>query len=459
MRITHVLTSILLFSLISSCSSVDQVKRRLPASLKAKEVELSCKQVSTIFIETEQVNTELANLSGLKYLTQKFSEIQHLDRSNLVAMLLRYRLVAQNKGKEVIDIPLSKLKAIHPIDRGASLEKTKARAANLSDYVSEHGIPKVITTDIQEETIKSRMLMRAVQTDTGEYIIFDGNGRLFALREFAEASSNQDIPISIELYKIDFSKIKHLIEIRRKHLYQTGEDVSDVRKLLYKAHISDKELDQMITDLVSQRKKYSKFKELVAGKEEAKVMRSLSNSLDVKVRQLENIKRWREFGYGPAYKEGFTENQINLMAIKKTPLGFSEKNFEQARGELTHALNAEKIESGNLIVDGTSTTFYSNNPTKRLGKHFTSKGLIKSDIDFKIFSPELARRMRDANYNWKGSEDFFKARWMEKEFPAIKEFNKKWSKILGRKVTVIGVDREILDAGQYGNFIVDLSNP
>ncbi|PIK13840.1 hypothetical protein [Halobacteriovorax sp. JY17] len=435
------------------------MKRRLPASLTVKDSELSCKQVSAVFIETDQVNAELANLSGLKYLTQKFSEIQHLDRSNLVAILLRYKLVAQNRGKTVIDIPLSKLKAIHPINRGASLEKTKARAANISDFVRKNGVPEVITTDIQEQTIKSRMLMRAVKTDDGNYIVFDGNGRLFALREFAENSKIEDIPISIELYDIDYSKIKHLIEIRRKHLYQTGEDVTDVKKILYKDHITDSELEEMTEELISQRKKYSKFQQLIAENSKAKVMGSLANELDVKIRQFENVKRWREFGYGPAFKEGITENEIELMVNKRVPLGFTESSFEQAKDELALALKSEKIESGNVIIDGTSTTFYSNNPNKRSGKHFNVKGLVKSDIDFKIYSPALAVSMRESNYNWKGYESYFKSRWMESEFEAIKEFNRKWSKILGRKVTVIGVDKEIMDGDQYGNFIVNLSNP
>jgi len=456
MRIVHLLVTFLLFLQFTSCSTTNS-GLRLPASVKTTSTELSCKEVSTNFIQVDSANTELANISGLKYLTQKFSEIKHIDKSNLVAILLRYRLVTQNNGKRVVDIPLSKLKAIHPINRGASLEKTKARAASLAQYTSKEGIPDVITTDIQEATIKSRMLMRAVKTDDGNYIVFDGNGRLFALREFAEQEKLANIPISIELYDIEYSKIKHLIEIRRKHLYETGEDVTDAKKFLYKTHISDTELSDMIEELSSQRKKYNALNRFMAKREDAKAMKSLANELDVKVRQLQNVKLWREFGYGPAYKQGITEEQIDLMVAKKVPLGMNLEQFKQMKAELLQALNAEKVESGNFIVDGTSTTFYSNNPTKSLGKAFTVKGMLKSDIDFKVFSPAMAQRMRDADYKWNSHEEYFKSRWMESEFTALKEFNQKWSKILGRKVTVIGVDKEIVETDQYGDFIVNLS--
>lgn len=450
--------TLLIFILSLSACSINQSHRlvRSPASMLSGD-ELSCKKVSASFIEADQANKELANLSGIKYLTQKLSEIQHIDKSNITAMILRYNLVMRNDGKEVIRVPLSKLKSIHPVDRGASLAKTKARSANIKDYVKKNGVPEVFTTDIQEETIKSRMLMRAVKTDEDDYIIFDGNGRLYALRDYFQQNELSEMPIEIELYKIDFAKIKDHMEIRRKHLYSTGEDVTEERAILYKDTISNNELDEIISNLKSESKKYRKFRNLFSTKDRRDSMAELANSLDVKVRQFENVKLWRDKGYGIAYREGFSTKEIEAMASKEVPLGFTKKQFKEAQEDLAKALRAEGLDDGHAIIDGTSTTFYSDNPKKSLGTHFTKKGFSKSNFNFKIHSPKLVSHMKKEDYVWYGNKKYYKTRWVEKEYPEIREFRRKWSKILGANVSIVGADVEVADVDQYGKFIIDLS--
>jgi hypothetical protein len=437
-----------------SCSTINKPISRAPSSV---ESDLSCKKIASNIIEQHQVNEEIANISGIRYLTQKFSEIKHLDTSNLYAMQLRAILVTGNKGKTVETLPLSKLKAIHPIDRGASLEKTLARAAKIKSYVEANGVPKVFNTDIQEETIKSRLLMRAVKTDENDYIIFDGNGRLFALREYFEKHELKDMPIEVEVYDVDYKRIKHLIEIRRKHLYETGEDVSKVRSILYHKHITEEELDISIAEFYAMAKRYNKMAKVAKDKKHAVEFANLRSELSSTARELENIKLWRRDGYSKAYKQGITEAQIDDMVLKKVPLGFTKQDFDAAKLDLLHALKSENIDGGHVLIDGSSTTFYSNNPSKKLGHHFKNSGINKSDYDFKIFSSGFADVMRDRGYKWSKHEGHYKGRWVEKEFPAIKEFNRKWSMRLKRKVTVIGVDSDLANPEAHGDFVLDLT--
>lgn len=438
-----------------SCSTVSHIDltTRSPSSI---DNEASCKKLVTNIIETEQLNNDIANISGIKYLTQKISEIKHLDASNLYAMQLRVLLVIANSGKVVKEIPLSKLRAIHPIDRGASMEKTFARASNIKKYVDENGLPKVFNTDIQEETIKSRLLMRAVETDNGDYIVFDGNGRLFALREYFNNHNLAEMPIEVELYKMDYSKIKHLIEIRRKRLYDTGEDVSKVRSILYHNEISEDELDTSISELYSIAKHYDKMAKRTKNKRHSVEFANLRSELSSTAREMENVKLWRRDGYSKVFKQGLIEEQIDDMVLKRVPLGFSAKEFEEAKLDLLKALRAENIDDGFALIDGSSTSFYSNNPSKKLGHHFKVKGVNKSDYDFKVFSSSFVTTMKEKGYNWKKHEGHFKSRWVEKEMPAIKEFNRKWSMRLRRNVTVIGVDGKIQNPNAHGDFILDL---
>jgi hypothetical protein len=426
---------------------------RAPSSI---DKDTSCTKLVTNIIEQDQLNDDIANISGIKYLTQKISEIKHLDASNLYAMQLRLLLVTANTGKVVEEIPLSKLKAIHPIDRGASLEKTVARASKIKKYIEQNGLPKVFNTDIQEETIKSRLLMRAVKTDEGEFIIFDGNGRLFALREYFNNHNLEDMPIEVEIYNIDYSKIKHLVEIRRKHLYDTGEDVSKVRSILYHNEISEEELDSSIVELKALAVRYDKMAKRASKKENRVEFSNLRSELSSTARELENVKLWRKYGYAMAYKEGFNDSQIEDMVLKKVPLGFTKIEFEQARFELFDAMRLEDIDIGHVLLDGSSTTFYSNNPSKKLGHHFKNKGLMKSDYDFKVFSSSFNDIMRKRGYNWSKHEGHYKSRWVEKEFPEIKKFNRKWSMRLNKKVTVIGVDGDLNGPDAHGDFVIDL---
>jgi len=457
MELTKKIIFLVFIVSLSACSTNDTHRLlRTPASVLDGD-KLSCKSISTSFIESDQANKELANLSGIKYLTQKFSEIKHIDKSNITAMILRYNLMMRNDGTEVIQVPLSKLKSIHPVDREASIAKTKARSGNIKSFIKKNGVPEVFTTDIQEETIKSRMLMRAVKTDEGDYIVFDGNGRLYALRDYFENNDLSEMPIEIELYKIDFKKIKHHLEIRRQRLYSTGEDVNEVRSALYQNHISTEELDIIITELKSEVKKYTKYWRFYSQRETRIAMQELSEELQVKVRQLENVRLWREQGYAVAYIEKFTKEQVEAMAKKEVPLGMSERQFIELKDDLAKALRVEKIADGHAIIDGTSTTFYSVNPKNRVGTHFINSGFLNSDFNFKIASPELVKHMKANDLMWYGHEKYYKTRWVEKFYPEIKSFRKKWSKILDRNISIVGADIEVKDVDQYGEFIVDLT--
>ncbi|WP_127716610.1 hypothetical protein [Halobacteriovorax sp. HLS] len=456
MNLTKSLLLSIFISIVAACStqSLVETSYRAPSSITEEN---SCTKIASEFIANEQVNKEIANITGIKYLTQKFSEIKHLDKSNFYAMQLRMMLVGQNKGKVVETVPLSKLKPIHPINRGASIEKTKARSLNIDEYISKNGLPKVFNVDIQEETIKSRMLMRAIKNDEGEYIVFDGNGRLFALRDYFESRNLTSMPIEVEVYQMDYSKIKHLVEIRRKSVYETGEDVSEFRAKLYRQDLSEQEIDEGIHSLKESFKHYTKMAERTKDRDARISFTALASEMNSKARELENVKIWREKGYSDAFREGFSESQINDMVAKKVPLGFSNQQFEQAKLELIDALRTENIGQGHIVLDGSSTTFYSNNPSKKLGHHFKNTGLFKSDYDFKLYSKKFAEDMREKGYSWKAHEAHFKARWINKEYEAIREFSKKWSKKLNKKVTVIGVDEEISEPLEHGSFIINLN--
>ena len=451
MRFSSIFIIVFVLILSNSCS-IGSLNSRVPSSI---DRDTSCTKVAANFIETNEVNEELANISGIKYLTQKISEIKHLDASNLYAMQLRAILVTGNKGKTVEEIPLSKLRAIHPINRGASLEKTKARAVKIKSYIEEHGLPRVFNTDIQEETIKSRLLMRAVKTDNDDYIIFDGNGRLFALREYFDNHSLENMLIDVEVYDVDYKRIKHLIEIRRKHLYETGEDVSRVRSILYHKEISNEELDQSISEIKYLGKRYKKLARVSQSTE----FKNLSIELSQTVRELENIKLWRESGYAKAFKQGITESEIEDMVLKNVPLGLTKKLFETVKDDLAVTLKTADIEKGHVVLEGMSTSFYSTNSSERVGKYFTKDGINKTGYTFTIHSEDLSKKknLDQENLKWTASDMIYSKSWIEEELPSVKVFRKKWSKILKRKVKVVGENSQIKSPESHGNFIIDLS--
>jgi hypothetical protein len=173
------------------------------------------------------------------------------------------------------------------------------------------------------------------------------------------------------------------------------------------------------------------------------------------IRSFEVITLWRERGFIDVYKHGLTDLDIERMVKKEVPLGFKNvDNWILFKKELSEALKKDGINDWYSYIEGTSTTFYSHNPYKKLGHHFDAKLFPKADLDIKVFSKELGRRVKTKGKVWKDRPHVMKARWVNSECPNVKKLTRKWSKKLGRKLTVIGHSNDPDLSVDHGGFLI-----
>lgn len=167
---------------------------------------------------------------------------------------------------------------------------------------------------------------------------------------------------------------------------------------------------------------------------------SAKNLTDIDVRRFENIAL-RESPQFPKDMEkvGVSKNQIDMMFSKEVPLGFkSSEQFSKFQTDMVTALKKDGLNDSKIGLKGTATTFYSENPSKKLGHHWDANPVELGDYDLNISSKKMTQHMDTMNV--KPSEQYgtFKTRHIRLQFPEIDKFSTEWTQILGRDVNFVG---------------------
>jgi hypothetical protein len=144
---------------------------------------------------------------------------------------------------------------------------------------------------------------------------------------------------------------------------------------------------------------------------------------------------WRN---GQVYHDAQTANidprQLKAMTTGSIPLGFAnEWQFGQFKWELRQALQRDGIQDSVAGLYGTSTTFYSRNPLKRVNRHFDSKGPRTSDLDLYIRGPKVLESLKTAPLY----SGVYNNPTVKTAFPHLNAFSSRWENILGRSVSIV----------------------
>src|SRR5262249_13747404 len=97
-----------------------------------------------------------------------------------------------------------------------------------------------------------------------------------------------------------------------------------------------------------------------------------------------------------------------------------------------------------VLITGTGTTFYSNNPDTPEGHHWDSSGPGTSDYEIEVFSPELATALLrnpkpavNEEIATQGEWVFFRnagQRGFYQAFPQFESLGRRWENVLGRAI-------------------------
>ncbi len=149
---------------------------------------------------------------------------------------------------------------------------------------------------------------------------------------------------------------------------------------------------------------------------------------------------------------GVSEQRINWMFEKRCPLSFeSPGQFNQFKIELAEALRVSGLDDAKVRLKGTSTTFYSESPSKALGRHFDSVAGDPSDIDVNLDSSRMVAALTSLDIKPSGDGNpIYGTKKLVKLYPALEAFSLKWKGQLRRPVNFVGLsDSKMIDSRDW----------
>lgn len=136
-------------------------------------------------------------MNWIQYLWDKLPELKNLGNKDLQLSKLVARIHRLRSEVVSIQVPLKELYPIHAIDRDTAQQRVDERARALKKVQNEWQEKTIITNDLMMEVIPSVSAIKVILIASGKYIAFEGNGRLYALKDVFE-----DLTIEVDLYQL-----------------------------------------------------------------------------------------------------------------------------------------------------------------------------------------------------------------------------------------------------------------
>ena len=180
-----------------------------------------------------------------------------------------------------------------------------------------------------------------------------------------------------------------------------------------------------------------------AGMLKGDVVAPVDDPIQARVQANEQLRNSPKFAEDME-KVGVDQKQIDNMFAKKSPLGFeSPEQFAQFKGDLNESLQQAGLGDAEIGMKGTSTTFYSENPGKPLGHHWDADPANPGDYDLNVTSDAMVSKMRDLGIQPSEKYGVFKTKDINSSFPALDDFQKRWTAQLGRDVNFVGYPKAV----------------
>ncbi|MGN6151481.1 MAG: hypothetical protein ACTHOH_05655 [Lysobacteraceae bacterium] len=150
----------------------------------------------------------------LRYLLGKRSEVAHMDYKDAYMAKVVLDIHRKRRDKRIVLVPLAKLAPIHRIDRETALAATRARTEALRAHRDALLTTRTLDGAALQAIIPSVSAIKVV-ADGDRWLAFEGNGRLYAMRDaFADGDGMQ---VEVEEYRFadDRSIRRRLNRVRR----------------------------------------------------------------------------------------------------------------------------------------------------------------------------------------------------------------------------------------------------
>jgi hypothetical protein len=140
-------------------------------------------RMASVTLEWPTRENPYRGLSGfLRYLRGKRYELQYLDANDLWMYFTVTSLYWHTERTECRLVPLDTIKSLHPIVRSTAVDlledRTKSLTAHRRDIIETGRVDR----ELQDACMPSVSTINVVAEDPSNYIAFEGNGRLEAIR-------------------------------------------------------------------------------------------------------------------------------------------------------------------------------------------------------------------------------------------------------------------------------------
>lgn len=148
------------------------------------------------------------------YLLGKRGELAHMDHKDAYMAKVVMDIHRKRTGKTLVRVPLAQLEPIHRIDRDSALRSTRERADALRTHRDGLLTTKLLDSQALQAIIPSVSQIKVVR-DGDRWLAFEGNGRLYAMREVFDASDDMQVEVEEYLFADPRSLQRRLRRVRK----------------------------------------------------------------------------------------------------------------------------------------------------------------------------------------------------------------------------------------------------
>jgi len=149
-----------------------------------------------------------------RYLLGKRSEVAQMDYKDAYMGKVVLDIHRKRRDKRTVLVPLEKLEPIHRIDRQNALDATLARTEALRAHRDALLATRTLDGAALQAIIPSVSAIKVV-ADGDRWLAFEGNGRLYAMREAFAAGDGMRVEVEEYLFDDARSIRRRLARVRR----------------------------------------------------------------------------------------------------------------------------------------------------------------------------------------------------------------------------------------------------
>lgn len=148
------------------------------------------------------------------YLLSKRSEVAQMDYKDAYMAKVVMDIHRKRTGKRLVQLPLALLDPIHRIDRDSALRSARERAEALRAHHDALLETKLLDSEALQAIIPSVSQIKVVR-DGERWLAFEGNGRLYAMREVFAAVDGMRVEVEEYVFDDPRSIQRRLRRIRK----------------------------------------------------------------------------------------------------------------------------------------------------------------------------------------------------------------------------------------------------